>query len=212
MTDIVKRLRKGSTHGVLIPCEDLTEAADEIERLRAQLSASADGKGAGEPFGYLIEKSGINNGYYFHTAAEFDHVEERFRYLYRPVWTFPPPDAQADGKGAEPVAWLVPSDETGLCRIWWRDKERADAWIAKHPTCTLVPLYAAPPSPPAAQMREALRHAQVRFECLADEFEKAGDTASWAMCRVDAGRMFKALSALPKPAVETEEALGSLGP
>jgi len=101
-------------------------------------------------------------------------------------------DAAAINSWSQPT---TPSDETGLCRIWWRDKERADAWIAKHPTCTLMPLYAAPPSPPAAQMREALRHAQVRFECLADEFEKAGDTASWAMCRVDAGRMFKALSA-----------------
>jgi hypothetical protein len=38
MTDIIERLRKGATHGVLIPCEDLTEAADEIDRLRRVVS------------------------------------------------------------------------------------------------------------------------------------------------------------------------------
>jgi hypothetical protein len=37
MTDIVERLRKGEAHGVLIPCDDLKEAADEIERLRFRL-------------------------------------------------------------------------------------------------------------------------------------------------------------------------------
>lgn len=39
MSDIVERLREGETHGVLIPCEDLKEAADEITRLRAELDA-----------------------------------------------------------------------------------------------------------------------------------------------------------------------------
>lgn len=34
--DIVERLRKGESHGVIIPCADLRDAADEIERLRAQ--------------------------------------------------------------------------------------------------------------------------------------------------------------------------------
>lgn len=65
-----------------------------------------------------------------------------------------PPSVWADrirsgdvaAEAGEPVAWLVPSDETGFCRIWWRDKDRADAWIAKHPDCTLVPLYATPQS------------------------------------------------------------------
>lgn len=54
----------------------------------------------------------------------------------------------------EAVAWLVPSDETGFCRIWWRDKERADAWIAKHPECTLVPLYAHPAASQGGQLRD----------------------------------------------------------
>jgi hypothetical protein len=65
----------------------------------------------------------------------------------------------------EAVAWLVPSDETGFCRLWWRDKERAEAWLAKHPTCTLIPLYAAPPAPQAA-MREAIE----ALEFYADPF------------------------------------------
>lgn len=39
----------------------------------------------------------------------------------------------------------------------------------------------------------ASEHALVRFECLADQFEEAGDTASWAMASVDADRMRKAL-------------------
>lgn len=35
MTDIVERLRRGATNGVLIPCEDLVKAADIIEQYRA---------------------------------------------------------------------------------------------------------------------------------------------------------------------------------
>lgn len=42
--------------------------------------------GEPKPFGYLIEKSGINNGYYFVSPAEFEHVEERFRHIYLPVY------------------------------------------------------------------------------------------------------------------------------
>jgi hypothetical protein len=42
--------------------------------------------------------------------------------------------------------------------------------------------------------REALEHARVRFECLAEQFEEAGDTASWAMASVDADRMRAALA------------------
>lgn len=40
MTDIVERLRKAEVAGVLIPCDDLKEAADEIERLRAPVGKS----------------------------------------------------------------------------------------------------------------------------------------------------------------------------
>ena len=43
---------------------------------------------------------------------------------------------------------------------------------------------------------ETLRHARTRFECLAEDFNKAGDTVSWAMCSVDAGMMDKAIAAL----------------
>lgn len=39
MTDIVEKLRKAEVAGVLIPCDDLKEAADEIERLRAALES-----------------------------------------------------------------------------------------------------------------------------------------------------------------------------
>lgn len=35
MTDIVERLRRGATSGVLIPCEDLIQAAEIIEQYRA---------------------------------------------------------------------------------------------------------------------------------------------------------------------------------
>ena len=50
--------------------------------------------------------------------------------------------------------------------------------------------------------REALKHALARFECLAEQFEESGDTASWAMCSVDADRMRKALA--PQPALEAD--------
>ena len=152
MTDIVERLRNfavwNNRHSHYDPVPVCQEAVAEITRLRAQISASAD------------------------------------------------------GKGAEPVAWLY---EVFIGDGCWSQKYSDTRIVPEKWIRNIRPLYLAPPSPPAAQMREALRHAQVRFECLADEFEKAGDTASWAMCRVDAGRMFKALSALPKPAVETEE-------
>jgi hypothetical protein len=46
----------------------------------------------------------------------------------------------------------------------------------------------------AGGVRAALEHARVRFECLAEEFDKAGDSASWAMCSVDAERMSRALA------------------
>lgn len=45
-----------------------------------------------QPIGYLIEKSGINNGYYFVGRKEYAFVEERFRHIYRPVYAGPRPD------------------------------------------------------------------------------------------------------------------------
>lgn len=42
----------------------------------------------------------------------------------------------------------------------------------------------------------ALEHALVRFRCLEDQFEESGDTASWAMCSVDADRMEKILTSI----------------
>jgi len=42
---------------------------------------------------------------------------------------------------------------------------------------------------------KTLQHARARFKCLADEFEKSGDTASWAMCKTDAEMMDRALTA-----------------
>jgi hypothetical protein len=75
----------------------------------------------------------------------------------------------------QPVAWLVPSDETGFCRIWWRDKESADVWIAKHPTCTLVPLYAAP-TKHAEELEEAGRGAIA----IRNELDRVrAERASW---------------------------------
>lgn len=50
--------------------------------------------------------------------------------------------AQAAAPGGEAVAWLVLSEETGNTRIWWRDKERAELWAAKHDE-KLIPLYPA---------------------------------------------------------------------
>jgi hypothetical protein len=72
----------------------ITEQTRETIVSALRLAAQADA----QPFGYLIEKSGINNGYYFHTPAEFEHVEERFRHHYTPVYA----QAQADAPGGEP--------------------------------------------------------------------------------------------------------------
>ncbi len=60
-------------------------------------------------------------------------------------------------------------------------------------TCRLATARPAP-QPPVEGLREALEHARVRFECLADDFEKAGRTVDWAMCSVDAERMNAALA------------------
>jgi hypothetical protein len=49
---------------------------------------------------------------------------------------------------------------------------------------------------------EALKHALARFECLAEQFEETGDTASWVMCSVDADRMRRALN----PVTSTDRA------
>ncbi|WP_316397320.1 hypothetical protein [Bradyrhizobium sp. 33ap4] len=48
-----------------------------------------------EPFGYLWPREGGVNGYYFITPAQFEHVEERFRSLYKPVFDSPPEALEA---------------------------------------------------------------------------------------------------------------------
>lgn len=45
----------------------------------------------GEPFGYVLAKSGIDNGHYFIDPKSYALVEERFRYIYRAVYVTPPP-------------------------------------------------------------------------------------------------------------------------
>jgi hypothetical protein len=52
--------------------------------------------------------------------------------------------------------------------------------------------------PLATAEREALRHAEVRFQCLADHFREIGDETLWAMSEVDAERMGKALAEQPR--------------
>jgi hypothetical protein len=74
----------------------------------------------------------------------------------------------------EPDAWLVLSEETGNTRIWWRDRERAEAWAAQHEK-TLIPLYRALPSEAIgreAREKEITRLATIE-EC-AREAEKSG--------------------------------------
>ena len=55
------------------------------------------------PFGYLIEKAGINNGYYFVSLSEYEHVEERFRHIYKPIYDAPPSAAKTDRDGWMPI-------------------------------------------------------------------------------------------------------------
>lgn len=61
----------------------------------------------------------------------------------------------------------------------------------------------------APDVRQALEHARVRFQCLSDQFDEAGDTASWAMASVDSDRMTKALASLPVPGTEGEKEIQS---
>jgi hypothetical protein len=39
-----------------------------------------------EPFGFLLAQSGVNNGYYWVSPEQFQHVEQRFYHLYIPVF------------------------------------------------------------------------------------------------------------------------------
>lgn len=39
-----------------------------------------------ELLGYILEKSGVNNGYYFVSLAEYAHVEERFQRVYHAIY------------------------------------------------------------------------------------------------------------------------------
>lgn len=61
--------------------DQIRQMQGEIERLTKQLVR------ASEPFGYLLEKAGINNGYYFISPAEYQNMEERFREFLIPVFT-----------------------------------------------------------------------------------------------------------------------------
>lgn len=74
----------------------------EMRKLRDALSAEPHPllvaqpfPGTETPFGYLMEKAGINNGYYFITPAEFEHVEDRFKSHLKPVYEGPVAVAQA---------------------------------------------------------------------------------------------------------------------
>lgn len=49
-----------------------------------------------EPIGYLIEKSGIDNGYYFLKPSEYQHVEKRFRHIYIPVYAGAAPEKEIE--------------------------------------------------------------------------------------------------------------------
>lgn len=62
----------------------------------------------------------------------------------------------------------------------------------------LAAMTAALPPPQVDSGREALRHAQARFQCLADHFKEIGDETLWAMSEVDAERMEKALALRPE--------------
>lgn len=72
------------------------------------------------------------NGFAIRTLAYIEKLEAQLA-------------ARCSAVSAQPVAWIVISEETDNTRIWWRDKERADAWCAKHDK-TAIALYAAPPS------------------------------------------------------------------
>lgn len=71
-------------------------AADLLRECPTILSEIA-GEG-GQPLGYLLAKAGENNGYYFVSHDEFQHVEERFHNLYAPIYAAPVPthDGRAD--------------------------------------------------------------------------------------------------------------------
>jgi len=45
-----------------------------------------------------------------------------------------------------------------------------------------------------ADLAAAVEHANVRFQCVADEAKERGDNAGWAMASVDADRMAAALA------------------
>lgn len=65
---------------------------------RALWQSMLDAAGSPKPFGYLVEKSGINNGYYFVSPKEFEHVEPRFRHIYLPVYAGVAPEKLVVGE------------------------------------------------------------------------------------------------------------------
>lgn len=68
----------------------------------------------------------------------------------------------------------------------WFTKQDREAWLAREARVNRESQF--------ADMVGALEHALARFRCLEEQFEESGDTASWAMCSVDADRMEKTLS------------------
>lgn len=84
--DLVERLHQSVSDKDLRIWRLVVEAANTITALHAEVAALRAQAGKDEPFGYVIEKSGVGNGYYYITPAEFQHVEERFHYLYKPLY------------------------------------------------------------------------------------------------------------------------------
>ena len=104
---------------------------------------------------------------------------------------------------AEPVAWIVLSEETGNTRIWWRDKARAAEWCEKH-NVTATPLYVTPPTAAKDEARERVIRANAIDECIramAAVMQMAPETAG--------GPIFDAVRALSPVA---QQAVGCGGP
>jgi len=85
------------------------------------------------PFGYLIEKAGINNGYYFVSLSEYEHVEERFRHIYKPIYDAPPSAAEDTAR----LDWLDQvntrtNDRVGTSYGWKFDINHNRAALTDH--------------------------------------------------------------------------------
>lgn len=108
------------------------------------------------------------------------HYGDSNRYVSTPS----PPDRQQDqgktsvlprGASAEPVAWLVLSEETGNTRLWSRSKDIAEAFAAKN-KLNCIPLYASPPVSDAS--REAMADLKSHYSAWRSIMDDARETAS----------------------------------